>query len=335
MLYYKNLWNQVFETFPRDADEVKILSGYVGPIPASCLKDIGIKSTIIFGLFKENRKQRLHEELVKLHSDKSRILYPEILAHSKCYVWLKNNVPIRALVGSANFSSNGLKSDYREVLFEVDERQSVFINSYIDIIERSAVPCNTVIVDDSPAKAAREKELRELVEDLTQGRIKLNLLDRRGDMPSKSGLNWGMAEGSHVRPNDAYIAIRKHDIMMHPEIFMPRHELPPGESSKGNLTEVVELIWDDGEVMQARFEGTQYIPELGNQKYPKQLASFPHKDILGRYFRTRLNVQDGAPILKQHLMDYGTTHVELSLVEEGVYAANFKPPKNHRELKLE
>lgn len=325
MLYYKDLKTQVFDRYPRDADEVKILSGFVGPVPIAELADLPIKSTVIYGLFKENRKRSLHEELVKIHTENSSILYPEILSHSKCYVWLKDNVPLRALVGSANFSSNGLNSDYRETLFEVDERQSSFINSYIDIILQSAKPCTEFTIDDRFEETTAEQRRRELEADYVQGIAKLSLLQNNGDMPLRSGLNWGMSEESHVRPNDAYIAIRKDVIRMHPELFMPRHELPPGETSRGNLDEVVELIWDDGEIMQARFEGTQIIAELGNQKYPKQLASFPNKDILGGYIRRRLSVASETPVTKQDLLSYGTTNIELSLLQEGVYTASFKP----------
>lgn len=323
MLYYKSLYSQIFDRYPKDADELKILTGYVGPTPIADLQSLGLKTTVIFGLFNENRKRTLHDQLVKLHRPDNQILYPEILSHSKCYVWLKNGVPIRALVGSANFSSNGLNNDYREVLFEVDERQASVVNGYIDIIAHSARACTDIDPATTFVETKAQAVARALEENYESGVAKLSLLTNKGEMPPKSGLNWGMSEDSNVRPNDAYIAIRKANIRLHTDVFSPRHELPPGESSRGNLTEVVELLWDDGTVMQARFEGTQSIAELGDQKYPKQLASFPNKDILGKYLRKRLGVAEGQPVTKSDLLHYGSTEVQLRLIEEGVYSAKF------------
>lgn len=324
MLYYKDLRKVVFENYPTSADELKILSGYVGPVPMRDLKTLPLKSTVIFGLFNENRKRKLHDEILKIHDAQTSIYYPQTLSHSKCYVWLKEGKAIRALIGSANFSSNGLNSDYRETLFEVDEKQATIVNGYIDLILNTGKPCteftDAAIFEESP----RQKATRQLQQGYTEGVAVLSLL-ANNEVPQASGLNWGMAEGSHVRENDAYIAIRKDSIRLHPELFMPRHELPQGEARRGNIDEIVELIWDDGEIMQVRFEGTQHISELGDRKYPKQIASFPNKDILGTYLRKRLGVPLGTPVKKHHLMSYGSTDIKLSRLEDGIYSADFSP----------
>ena len=326
MLYYKDLSSLVFENYPHQADEVKILSGYIGPVPLAKLKSLPIKSTVIHGLFKENRKKKLHDQVVKLHGDNLEVFYPEILSHSKCYIWLKDGVPIKGLIGSANFSSNGLNSDYRETLFEVDVRQATMLNAYIDVILNSAKACIEFDVEDKGfTQSLSGQRLAELKENYVEGVAELSLVKNNGEIHQRSGLNWGMSEDSNVRPNDAYIPIRIDTIRLHPDIFTPRQELPEGVSARTNVAEVVELIWDDGEVMQARFEGTQLIPDLGPGKYPKNLASFPNKDILGRYMRKRLGVEPGTPVTLSDLERYGSQSIKLSKIEDGIYSADFRP----------
>jgi len=53
----------------------------------------------------------------------------------------------------------------------------------------------------------------------------MSLLDRYGDVPSASGLNWGHGRG-HVTPNDSYIAIRKEHLRRCPSLFPPKQEFP-------------------------------------------------------------------------------------------------------------
>lgn len=320
MLFYKNLYNQIFETYPSTADELKILSGFVGIVPIQDLKKLPFKTTLVFGLFKENKKKKLHDELVKLHSEKIQILYPNTPSHSKCYVWLKNGVPIKAMIGSANFSSNGLESDYRETLFEVDERQANFIDSYINIIIGSSRAC-TEIKDDELVMSPSRIRIEKMQKNLKEGVVELSLLKSDGiETHSGHGINWGHATGSNVRIDDACLPISVDDIKLHPELFRPKRELPQGEKSRGNTQEVVELIWDDGVVMKCKFEG---VNNVYSQKYPKQLSSFPNKDTLGKYLRDRINVPHGRLVVGSDLKKYGRTSVTLSILEEGVYSADF------------
>ena len=77
------------------------------------------------------------------------------------------------------------------------------------------------------------------------------------------------------------------------------------------------------------------ISQVNEKKYPKQLASFSSKQpflngeriskksILGRYIRRRLNVDIDEVIKMSTLEDYGRTTITLSLIEEGVYYADF------------
>src|SRR5258706_9574044 len=110
MLHYKNLYKLFFESFPNQATDFIALSGFVGPEPIRNLGNLPFRSKIIYGLQKENQKLLLHQQLVGLHNNNRKIYYPDIACHSKCYLWLQGQTPIKGLIGSANFSSNGLQN---------------------------------------------------------------------------------------------------------------------------------------------------------------------------------------------------------------------------------
>jgi len=310
MLHYKNLYKLFFESVPQQATDFIALSGFLGPDPIKKLEELPIKSTIIYGLQKENQKFLLHQQLIGLHNENRRIFYPDIACHSKCYLWLNGNTPLKGLIGSANFSSNGLYNDYRETLLEVDENQLYVMKGYIEIILNSAKECNTVEVDEKEeVEGDYNKEICEMV-----------LYDpRTGQTQNGHGLNWGFAD-ANVRPNDACIPIRMEHIRKYPKLFPALQ--PDPENRKGTLKEVIEFVWDDGVIMQGRLEGSQPLPN-SDIKFPKQLASFPHKDELGIYIRERMDIPLGERVLREDLMKYGRDTISISLIEEGVYHLDF------------
>lgn len=310
MLYYKNLYNLFFESFPNQATDFIALSGFVGLEPIKSLGVLPFKSKIIYGLQKENPKILLHNQLVDLHNEGCRIYYPDIACHSKCYLWLKGPIPIKGLIGSANFSSNGLCNDYRETLLEVDQNQLYVLKGYIELILNSAHECNKVKVIEPPETTQiYNKEFCDMI-----------LYDpQTGQTHIGHGLNWGLAEGAHVRPNDACIPIRMEHIKKYPRLFPPLQPNP--ENRKGTLKEVVEFVWDDGLVMKGRLEGSQ--PNSGLLKFPKQMASFPHKDEFGIYIRERLGISLGERILREDLVRYGRDTISVSLIGEGLYYLDF------------
>lgn len=330
MIYYNNLWEQVLENFPVGATELKVLSGYVGPTPIKELHNAAnsrLNCTVIFGLFKENRKAILHDELLRLHGENVQILYPDLPAHSKCYLWLADGVPIRGLVGSANFSSNGLLNvPYRELLMEVEGPDLPILNAYIESIERTCRACTAISRDELQERRPRST-VGENTSNFVEGLAELSLVDERtGEVPTRSNINWGMSPVSHVNLDDAYIRIGKEAIKNHPDLFPPR-AIDDGAQTRGSLDEVVELIWDDGVVMQVKFEGTQNLMDSNGSvlKYPKQISSFPSKSIMGRYLRNRIGVPSGVVVTREDLERYGSSVVKLSKISEGVYSANFAP----------
>jgi len=319
-LYYRSLHKEFFERFPKDATDFYAVSGYLGPDPISRLLKLKFKSTVIYGLQRETSNLILHEQLKKIHCEKVSIYYPDIPSHAKCYLWMSGEKPIRGLVGSANFSTNGLNNDFRETLIEVDKQDLYAVKAYIDIIKDSSKTCDSVAVFNQI----------KVTLPITTTDCELELYDPdTGQVQEMSGLNWGFANGN-VTPNDAYIPIRAKHIRQFPQLFQPVFFNPiEGHRSRSKSKEAVEIIWDDGIVMEALFEGSQPINGLN---YPKQISSIPNKNMLGLYIRNRLKLQPvsnkrdySEKVNRKILESYGRNSISIKLIQPGVYLADFSP----------
>ena len=158
----------------------------------------------------------------------------------------------------------------------------------------------------------------------------MSFLDKKGSVPQKSGLNWGCS-GGHVSLGDAYIRITMDCNRMFPKMFPPKkyvdgiqNENSTGRKNREN--DEVELIWDDGTVMVGLLEG-QIYNKYDGMIYPKQLSTSPQKSILGVYLRKRLGVDLNHVITKTDLRKYGRTHIDISLISEGIYYMDFSVNK--------
>ncbi len=323
-LYYRSLHKEFFEKFPKEATHFFAITGYLGPDPISRLLKLNLKSLVIYGLQRETPNNLLHQQLLKLHCDKVSIYYPEIPSHAKCYLWMVNDKPIRGLVGSANFSTNGLNNDFRETLLEVETPDLYAVKAYIDVIKESSKACNEALVSSPTITNASN-----LPVGFDQECI-LELYDpKSGQVQEMSGLNWGFANGN-VTPNDAYIPIRTKHITNFPHLFQPVFFNPlDGHRSRTKSKEAVELIWDDGVIMEVLFEGSQPI---NNLNYPKQISSIPTKSLLGCYLRSRLNLPPVSSsrlprekVTREILERYGRNSISLKLIQPGIYFADFSP----------
>lgn len=315
-LYYKNLHSHFFDLYPRNATKFICVSGYLGPDPVRKMHAMPFESQIIFGLQRETPNPPLHEQLTKNTRDNVTVFYPDTASHAKCYVWLENDKPIRGLVGSANFSTNGLFNDYRETLIEVEKPDLHSVLGYINIILESAKICTEFNTENFKVHKREIKETCEMI-----------LYDPRdGEVQQATGLNWGFAN-ANVTPNDASIPIRVSHIRESPNLFQPVFFKPESGHRGRKQNESVEIIWDDGVVMEALFEGSQPVDGV---LYPKQICSVPRKNLMGEYFRGRLqlplvsnNKNASERITRAQLERYGRNFITLSLIQPGIYSADF------------
>jgi hypothetical protein len=315
MLYTEDLEELIFHRHQfHETDELIVLSGYLGPRPVARLEGLPFNSTVIYGMYgSEGIKPTLHNALTSIQESVSNlnIFYSQLPVHSKCYAWRRKGEIIHALVGSANFSVNGLTTPFREVLSETTYDTFRPLNDYIRHVLNNSISCleiETVNLIDS---------------NINQEYCIMSLLGKDNEVQNSAGLNWGQNPNNHTTPNDAYIALRTQHIRDFPHLFQPKQMNPKHLDTRGRMqrhNDSIEIIWDDGLTMEGLLEGSQPV---NNMIYPKQISSFPTKAQLGEYIRTRINVPLGQPVRRHHLERYGRTDIKVSLIGEGVYQFDF------------
>lgn len=315
MLYTENLEELIFHRHQiHESDELIVLSGYLGPSPVARLEQLPFNSTVIYGMYgSEGIKPSLHTSLTSIHNNivNLNIFYSLLPVHSKCYAWRRDGEIIHALIGSANFSTNGLTTPFREVLAETTYDTFRPLNHYIQHVLNNSISCLEV---------GNER----IIENVVNAEFcHMTLLGRDGEVQNAAGLNWGQNPNNHTTANAAYIAIRTSHIRDYPHLFQPKQLNPQHTDLRGRLqrhNDAIEIIWDDGLTMEGLLEGSQPVGDL---IYPKQISSFPVKAELGEYLRQRLGVPSGQPVRKHHLERYGRTDIVVSLLAEGVYKFDF------------
>ena len=319
MLYTQNLEEIIFQRHEiLDTDELIVLSGYLGPTPVARLEELPFHSRVIYGMYgSEGIQTRLHNSLSQIQNnvDNLNIFYSQILVHSKCYVWRKKGQIIHALLGSANFSVNGLTTPYREILAETTRDTFNPLNDYLRYVLNNSISCLEIdgfgLNDDVEAKRT----------------CNMTLVMPDGQTHNASGLNWGyMANGlpSQKRGiDDACIPISIEYIRNYPELFPAKltvRELIDVRGRRQRSNEAIELIWDDGTTMEGLLEQNNIVDGI---KYPKAISSFPAKNEMGEYLRQRIGVPLGQPVQRHHLNRYGRTDITVSLLENGIYSCDF------------
>lgn len=341
MLYYKDLEEILFSKHhlvSEEPDEFVVISGYIGPSPVKRLAELPMKTTVIGGMYPYGIDARLWNSLEesKKNNKNLAILFSKEEIHSKIYIWKKNGKILTALIGSANFSSNGLRNDYRESLAEATRDTYAPLEEYYNYIvgSSSEIPVlnkKQVVVnfpEIRPTLINPEMEVKYTVN------LPLYSTSKSGVeyVAKASGLNWGFSNG-HISKGDAYIPLPKDIVLNNPTLIKPLDSnFKTPEGTRKRNSDPIELIWDDGFVMPASFEGVQLI---SGHRYPKQLTSYSkkrpyidgkaisRKSIIGRYLRKRLGVEVDDLITTEVLEKYGRKTVTLSLIEEGVYYVDF------------
>lgn len=331
MLFYKDLDQLIFDRHNRSlCDELVIVSGYIGPSPVKRLATemSGLQSTIVYGMYGvEGIKKPLHETLSGISTDFSNlnIRYSTIPIHAKCYVWKLRGDIVYALAGSANFSTNGLTTPWKEILTEIACVDFSDLSSYINFITEKTISC---VQAPAPSQQRPERVtggVRDVVTDQNVCDMAL-YSPASGEVQDGNGLNWGFAIGAHVHPNDANIPIRTNYIRGYPYLFPPKtlfasttrtNRGRPGQRHNDEI----EIIWDDGTTMIGLLEGSQM--RKGDIVFPKQISSFPEKQTLGIYLRSRIGVEIGKRVTRADLERYGRATISVSRLADGIYFFDF------------
>lgn len=347
MLYYENLERVITDRcFVRGADELIIISGFIGPNPIENIEKkifeernrSDYKVSIIYGMYGSNGISRqLHSMIVPLNKPgQVDIVYSKVPVHSKIYIWKERGQIVSALIGSANFSISGVGTPFKETLAETSEDTYIKIEEYYRQIIENCIDCtDPTILDRARGQIIPSiDDFAPISFDPATNKEELygvTLLNPdTDDVPAASGINWGQAKlnGSHVNLNDGYIPIRREDIANKPGLFPKKRTIPALLTSKGGSArdnDPVEILWDDGTRMIGLLEGVQTIDGV---KYPKQISTSPSKALFGKYLRQRLGIQSGKKITKEDLENYGRSDIGIALIGEGVYYFDFSKKNN-------
>lgn len=332
MLFCKNLDKIVFTKYQLvKCDELVIISGYVGPKPIQELQGLPIKSTVIYGMYGcDGIRRSLHTALLNADHELSKvtIFYSTIPVHAKCYIWKYKGEVQGALVGSANFSTNGLTTPFKEVLADATADTFQPLDEYLKLILSKTIPCSEARVKENKRISHRqEDEKKKYDKDVCEMPLYV-IKDGKPIVPDRSGVNWGMGKlyGSHVNINDAYIRIGRDLLEHYPLLFPKKQECPTGDFARTGHrhNDNIEIIWDDGTTMTGLLEGSTSMLVNGvKELYPKQISTTPKKSELGKYLRARMEIPEGKPITYEDLKRYGRTTIDVSLQGEGVYYFDF------------
>ena len=235
--------------------------------------------------------------------------------HSKTFAWYQDDTPQVGFTGSANYTQKAFGSSQREIVIQHDAERA---RSYFDLIYQDTLDCSDANVDelitiyDEPRYSMRLKAqdneepkqgghvLGIEAEDMAHlTRATISFLDRNGDLPQHSGLNWSFRTG-YVRSDrdQAYIRVPSQIADM---AFFP----PIGDHFTVITDDNVKLICSSA---QQRAKGIHT----------------PHSNsIIGRYFRQRMNLPLSVQISTNDMKNYGRTDVDFYKINEETYYMDF------------
>ena len=303
-----NLFEEVLLKPAREGStELLIVSGYAGATLAyrhleeDAITRNEVRVKLVIGMAaRDGILLTDHQGFSRLETDglfecHYRINQPAV--HSKVYVWVADGEPVRAFVGSANYSQQGfgLIGNQQEAMAEADARRAF---AYFENIRRGAMEISH---DDIAMHVRFHNEGQQANANNDCVTIPL-YSSRTGEVQDSAGLNWGYRQqpGYNRNLNEAYIQI---GAQLGREDFFPPRPVR------------FTVITDSGDsfiaVRAQKSEGGDAIETPENNA------------LLGEYFRARMGLPDGEFITKQHLGNYGREDVEFCKIDDDTFLMDF------------
>lgn len=296
------------------ATELLIVSGYASAsmayrhlaIPE--IRGNGIKVQLIIGMAQsEGISLADHNMFKEIEGTEPfechyRIERPSV--HSKVYVWMSDGAPVKAFVGSANYTEQGFISNRQENALTDEGSPRSAYDYFLDTLKGTM----EISHDDIDQHVRFYTHGREYQGGDGDDCVTVSLLASRGqwknEVPPRSGLNWGQRPEHKRNSNQAYIQIGAK---------LGRTGFFPARPQR------FTVITDDGLSFEA--VRAQKSPRIDSGGDAIETPQGNH--ILGAYFRARLGVQGGALVTRQHLENYGRTDVTFCKLEDETYQMDF------------
>lgn len=206
--------------------------------------------------------------------------------HAKAYCWMDGSQPIKAFVGSANYSQAAFDQLQQENMTDADPAQ---VAAFQARVRSNAQPCSDVSINGNFFLYKAERKLVAV-----KDHVRLSFLDNKEETPKRSGINWGQRPGRDN--NQAYISIPSENR----SFFPPRKEHFAVQTDDGEVLIMVRAQ-DDGKALHT-----------------------PHDNAhLGLYLRQRMGLPSGIYVTRKHFEDYGRTHVSFSKTDKDEYQLDF------------
>ena len=298
----------LLEPYQRGADQLKVLTGYASAAMARrhFLKADGIRQEgdmgltplsveVIYGMAKLDGVPRSqHQSFVSMVEQRylgrfscHYVIDPPPI-HAKAYIWLRENEPFEAYLGSANYTQAALLRQQIEVMDQCDaiEALELFEASRVQALECDHDDVDSQINlyrhDDVPVNASET--------------VTLSFLTRAGETPTKSGINWGQ-RGSRNR-NEADLRV--------PAPVARQGFFPPRRVQ-------FTMNTDDGFSMLC----------VVAQDNDKGILTTESNAILGEYIRRRLGLYNGEYVYRSHFEEYGRSDVTIYKIDDETYHMDF------------
>jgi hypothetical protein len=222
--------------------------------------------------------------------------------HSKVYSWYNDSKGVLGYAGSANYSQFGFFEEQQ--MNQLSNEDPTLIKNYYDtLLERSIfIPDHEIVIPEGhrPAGLTTSVPPGDIEWEIEDKRVTISFLDRTGNLPAISGLNWGQRDGREK--NQAYLSLKKDS---RKEGFLPIQAY--------NFT----LITDDGVSFDC----------VVAQEGRKAIHSTKNNSLLGEYFRSRLGVPSGSFVRIEDLEKYGRTDYTIEKIDDETFLLDFSVRK--------
>ena len=229
--------------------------------------------------------------------------------HTKIYLWEKDGVPFRAFTGSANYTQPAFFGRHREAMSECDSGEAA---EYIDSLAGDSMLCtddgikDKIIIAERPPRLIRAKSDNKKISPVSAKKLGAKsvtvsfIVKRTGETATRSGINWGQREGREH--NQMYISLPTE---------IAKSDFFPGKGIH------FSVMTDDGQA---------FILSRG-QDSDKGMSTPLNNSLLGRYFRKRLGVPDGAYVRREDFERYGRTDITFYKLDDEQYFMDFSQPE--------
>ena len=324
-MYFNNLYNEILLQPLKNSELNKLLivSGYAtAAMSFHYLNDLrertkNIEIQLIVGMaLKDGLTSSNHNGFKKLVNEdfrgsfKCSYIMQKPAVHSKVYIWCSDDKPIFSYSGSANYTQTAFfLRTQRELMAECNPDESL---DYFRTLLKETIYCShpdaenfiTIYRDNLRRIEYQKGETDDAEYEINDysglSFVKVSLLGRDGNLPQRSGLNWGQRPEVKREPNQAYIRLTS-DIY-HTDFFPNRGV---------HFT----LLTDDGKTLVCSRA----------QENGKAIHTPHNNSLIGEYFRNRLGIGNGEPVLIEHLRKHGRTDITFYKVDDETYYMDFAP----------